>query len=208
MGKTFDDLLMGYASFRERYVDTHPNKMEQLSRDGQSPQVMVIACSDSRVDPALLLQCDPGDLFVVRSVASIVPPHEDRADYPGTSAALEFAVRFLKVKHIVLLGHSQCGGMQALADESLAAQTHFIAKWVSTVSKDAVREPSVDNYAKEALRQSELNCMRYPWLKERVDSGRLQLHRWFFEIKTGKILAYTESQKAYMELEAQLAVTV
>src|ERR1700738_5159286 len=114
MEKSFIQMLQGYQKFRKKYALGDKSIMEYLSHYGQQPGVMVVACCDSRVDPALILQCDPGDLFVVRNVANIVPPYEIDEAHHGTSAALEFGVRFLGVKHLILLGHSQCGGIHAL----------------------------------------------------------------------------------------------
>src|SRR5579863_4140913 len=114
MKDSFNKMLQGYHEFRKKYALGDQSIMHYLSHHGQQPNIMVVACCDSRVDPALILQCDPGDLFVVRNVANIVPPYEKDEAHHGTSAALEFGVCFLKVKHLILLGHSKCGGIQAL----------------------------------------------------------------------------------------------
>lgn len=110
MPKSLKELVKGYQSFREKYAEGDNDFMKNLSEKGQSPETIVVACCDSRVDPALLLQCDPGDLFIVRNVANIVPPYEQDALHHGTSAALEFGICYLKAKNLVILGHSQCGG--------------------------------------------------------------------------------------------------
>src|SRR5271168_1065373 len=107
--------------------------MQYLSHHGQQPQVMMVACCDSRVDPALILQCDPGDLFVVRNVANIVPPYEKDTVHHGTSAALEFGVCFLDVKHLILFGHSQCGGIDALINSDNVGKNDFITDWVNII---------------------------------------------------------------------------
>src|SRR5579872_4956068 len=136
MEKSFTKMLQGYQAFRKKYAQGDTSIMSNLSDHGQQPQVMVIACCDSRVDPAVILQCDPGDLFVVRNVANIVPPYEKDEAHHGTSAALEFGVRFLKVKHLILLGHSQCGGIQTLLDSHHnhdVSKDDFITNWVSLV---------------------------------------------------------------------------
>src|SRR4029078_63814 len=114
MEQSLKKMLLGYQEFRKKYALGDQSIMNYLSSHGQNPQVMVVACCDSRVDPALILQCDPGDLFVVRNVANIVPPYVTDEYHHGTSAALEFGIRFLEVKHLILLGHSQCGGIQSL----------------------------------------------------------------------------------------------
>jgi len=109
MDKTFNKLVSGYHAFRKKYVSEDNNTMERLAHHGQRPAIMVIACSDSRVDPAMILQCEPGDLFVVRNVANIVPPYENDGGSHGTSSALEYGVCYLNVKHLIIMGHSQCG---------------------------------------------------------------------------------------------------
>src|SRR5579883_1928432 len=133
MKKRFKKMLQGYQAFREKYAQGDQSVMQYLSNYGQKPEVMVVACCDSRVDPALILQCDPGDLFVVRNVANIVPPYEKDEAHHGTSAALEFGVRFLKIQELILLGHSQCGGIQALINSENANHDDFITNWVSVI---------------------------------------------------------------------------
>src|SRR5579872_861659 len=126
-------ILNGYRAFREKYALGDQSIMQYLSNYGQQPQIMVVACCDSRVDPALILQCDPGDLFVVRNVANIIPPYEMDIAHHGTSAALEFGVRVLNVNHLILLGHSQCGGIQALLNSHESNKNDFITNWVSLI---------------------------------------------------------------------------
>jgi carbonic anhydrase len=127
-----DKLIAGFRAFRVKYFEQRPALFEGLA-GGQRPEVLVIACSDSRVDPAILLNAEPGELFVVRNVAALVPPYQPDEHYHGTSAALEFAVRDLEVGHVVVLGHSSCGGMTALR-RSLSGDPpprEFIGPWVS-----------------------------------------------------------------------------
>lgn len=201
MEQSFKKLLEGYQDFRDKYAHGDSSIMHQLSQQGQQPQVMVVACCDSRVDPALVLQCNPGDLFVVRNVANIVPPYEKDDTHHGTSAALEFGVCYLKVKHLILLGHSQCGGIKALLDATQLQQNDFITNWVSLINTSDYDEPHIDNCAKAGLHQSQQNCLAFPWIKERVANKTLQIHLWFLDIKTGQIFTYVESQKSYVPLE-------
>jgi carbonic anhydrase len=202
MGKNFQNMLAGYQLFRKKYAMGDASIMNSLSLKGQEPQTMVVACCDSRVDPALILQCNPGDLFVVRNVANIIPPYEKDEAHHGTSAALEFGIRYLKVKHLILLGHSQCGGMQALLDShSSASEDDFIHDWVCLVKKDNVTLKSADDYAKLALQQSYQNALSFPWIKEKVLEKKLIIHLWFFDIKTGQIFSYSETEKAYELLD-------
>ncbi len=201
MGDSFLKILQGYQSFREKYVHGDQSIMQYLSHYGQQPQIMVVACCDSRVDPALILQCDPGDLFVVRNVANIIPPFEKDEAHHGTSAALEFGICFLKVKHLILLGHSQCGGIQALL-QSDANQDDFITNWVSLIKKHDLKDADMDDYAKSALNQSQQNCLTFPWIKNRVNEQTLIIHLWFFDIQKGQIFTYSQSKKAYQPLDA------
>ena len=193
--------LDGYIAFRDKYVHGDQSVMKMLSQEGQNPDVMVISCCDSRVDPALILQCDPGDLFVVRNVANIVPRYTKSSTYQGTSAALEFGVCYLNVKAIVLLGHSQCGGIDALLCKDDARQTDFIKNWVSLVKNEAKTQLSADEYAKYALKESYKNCLTFPWIKDRVESGNLDIYLWFFDIKTGQLFTSCNEQKQYEPLD-------
>lgn len=192
-------MLAGYKVFRKKYVNGDVSVMHYLSTHGQQPQVMVIACCDSRVDPALILQCDPGDLFVLRNVANIVPPFEEDDSRHGTSAALEFGVRVLRVQHLIILGHSQCGGIQALLNHDPSLQFDFVDNWVSIIK---VPQKPVDNddFAKEALKQSKDNCLTFPWLKQRIDEQTLEIHLWFFDVRSGRILSYNKQHDKYEAL--------
>ncbi len=197
----FIKILEGYKSFRDKYVHGDTSVMQQLSHDGQRPEAMVVACCDSRVDPAVILQCDPGDLFVVRNVANIVPPFEKDEMHHGTSAALEFGVCYLDVKHLILLGHSQCGGIQALLDESKVGINDFISNWVSLIKTPQCDNIDADNYAQLALHESHKNCLTFPWLQEKVNRNQLQIHLWFFDIKSGQIFTYSAEQQSYIPLK-------
>ena len=200
MNISFNKLLQGYEVFRDKYVHADVSVMPYLSYYGQQPHVMVVACCDSRVDPALILQCDPGDLFVVRNVANIVPPYEIDDAHHGTSAALEFGIGSLKVQHLILLGHSQCGGIKALLEKSTAEKNDFINNWVSIIdpSKNDVHDE--DSCAKSALKQSYQNCLTFPWVKDKVEQKSLLIHLWFFDIESGQIFAYSEKDDVYNPL--------
>lgn len=200
--RTLQKIIKGYQTFREKYVHGENSVMQQLAVNGQQPQIMVIACSDSRVDPALILQCAPGDLFVVRNVANIVPPYEKDSGYHGVSAALEFGVCFLKIKHLILLGHSSCGGVHALLNADTMHENDFISKWVSVIEHDAHNHPnlSTDELAKMALNHSYDNCLTFPWIKDKVLNHEISVHRWFFDIEKGEIFAFDENKKIYNSL--------
>lgn len=207
MEKSLKKILKGYHEFRKKYALGDESIMHSLSRHGQKPKIMVVACCDSRVDPALILQCDPGDLFVVRNVANIVPPYEKDEAHHGTSAALEFAVNFLNVKHLILLGHSQCGGIQTLINNNMVEQNDFITNWVSLIKTKNCKPKNVDEYAKQALHNSHANCLTFPWIKEKVESKELSIHMWFFNIKTGQIFNYSNDEKIYKPLDSLMSIS-
>jgi len=198
--ENFAKIIQGYHAFRKKYALGDQSIMQSLSYYGQKPKVMVVACCDARVDPALILQCDPGDLFVVRNVANIIPPYEKDEAHHGTSAALEFGICFLNIKHLILLGHSQCGGIQALLNND-AHNNDFITNWVSLIKTKNVDRQNVDECAKQALNQSYQNCLTFPWIKERVNQNQLTISLWYFDIKLGQIFTYAETDKNYQPLD-------
>jgi carbonic anhydrase len=204
MDKNFKKIIQGYKNFKKKYAHGNKSIMKYLSLNGQKPETMVIACCDSRADPALILQCDPGDLFVVRNVANIVPPYEKDTMHHGTSAALEFGICYLNVKHLILLGHSQCGGIQALLSNDNLPQNDFITNWVSLIKIPTCigeKEINFDNYAKLVLQKSYNNCMTFPWINDKVINSNLTIHLWFFDIKTGQIFTYSPAHNQYQPLD-------
>src|SRR3990167_6188557 len=144
MEKSFKKIIQGYLSFRKKYATGDQSVMQQLAYHGQRPEIMVVACCDSRVDPSLILQCEPGDLFVVRNVANIVPPYECDEGHHGVSAALEFGVCYLHVKHLIILGHSQCGGVRAKLNHIELHQDDFISRWMDLIKINAEDSNDVD----------------------------------------------------------------
>lgn len=200
MEKSFKKLIQGYCSFREKYASVDNSIMQQLADNGQNPQAMVVACCDSRVDPALILQCDPGDLFTVRNVANIIPPYEADEGHHGTSAALEFGICYLNVKHLIILGHSQCGGINALLNSESLQQNDFIQRWVSLIKTDNSSFQDVNDFAKQALIYSYQNCLTFPWIKQRLTEKNLAIHLWFFDIKEAEIFSYSFKEQRYQKL--------
>ena len=186
-----EPLLKGFAGFREDYFEKDTALFKKLATQGQKPSTLLISCSDSRVDPAILFGVAPGELFVVRNVANLVPPYEPDNRLHGTSSAIEFAVRDLKVSQIIILGHSNCGGIHALCNHirGEVSEREFIARWVS-IAADAV-EPYVDqssHYAEQAaIRASVQNLKTFPWIEERVLSGDLTIHGWWFDLGAGEL---------------------
>lgn len=190
-------LVAGFRAFRATHFEQRPDLYEALA-GGQSPEVLMIACSDSRVDPAILLNAQPGELFVVRNVANLVPPYQPDARYHGTSAAVEFAVRDLGVRHVVVLGHSRCGGMGALRHyaQGGSLDREFIGPWVTLASEacsclhgrpELAEAEAAVLVEQAAVRLSLRNLGTFPWLRERVADGRLRLHGWWFDLEAGAL---------------------
>lgn len=196
--------MAGYKAFRQKYATGAFSTMQQLHHEGQKPPVMVVSCCDSRVDPAILLQCDPGDLFVLRNIANIIPPCETDALHHGTSAALEFGVNVLQVKHLIILGHSQCGGIKSWMDRKKCKCVHeesFVDTWVSGINVPGYEHFSADECSKFALYGSYKNALTFPWISEKVHRKELMIHLWFFDIKTGEIEYYDHETARYKPLQ-------
>lgn len=201
MEKSFSKLVQGYSLFRNKYARNESNVMANLYNQGQHPETMIVACCDSRVDPALILQCDPGDLFVMRNVANIIPPYiKGEGRFSNSGAALEFGIAHLQVKHLIIFGHSQCGGIHALVDTKGLIQNEFITPWVSIVKNNDAHFKDTDYYAKLGLMHSYRNCLTYPFIKQRVENNLLVIHQWFFNIKEGEILAYSHGESRFHPL--------
>ncbi len=202
-------LLDGFAGFREDFWPDNQPLFDRLVNQGQQPKVLLVACSDSRVDPGILTRTTPGDLFIVRNVAAIVPPYSPDRNYHGTSAALEFGVRGLKVEHIVVLGHALCGGIRALLNEGDAeiAAYEFLGPWTDIVRRaaDAVRlgvPPNASFDEQRAVEQAAVivslgNVMSFPWVREGVAAGTLSVHGWYFDLRTGELYAFDPEQARF-----------
>ena len=189
-----DPLIEGYRKFRSEIWPAERTRYEALAHWGQSPEAMVIACSDSRVDPQTVFGAVPGELFVVRNVAALVPPYGPDPGLHGTSAALEFGVKVLKVGRLVVLGHGQCGGVRAMAYGPPPQARDFIASWVEIgrpALQAAGREPEskLDRIEAEVVRLSLANLMTFPWIAEAAAAGKLELQGFLFDIHTGLLLS-------------------
>ena len=195
--KSFEEMIAGYGRFREGPWQSQHERWDQL-KDGQSPQVMVIACSDSRVDPAQIFDVDPGEIFVVRNVAALVPPFETTPGRHGVSAALEFAVQFLKVREVVVMGHGMCGGCKAALTQDLhgnrLGEGGFVAHWIDML--DDAREPIADQLgtqgrpAERAMEQAAVkvslaNLRTFPCVQEKEADGTLLLRGAYFAMSDG-----------------------
>ena len=191
-----DRLLDGYRAFRAGRLHTEQNRYRELAETGQSPQVMVIGCCDSRVSPEVIFDARPGELFVVRNVANLVPPYAPDGAYHGVSAALEFAVAALKVKHIVVLGHAHCGGVKAFAtDAEPLSPGDFIGRWMSLMAPAAEkvsREGLTGAEYLERLEQASVvnslgNLMTFPRLRKVIERGDVTLHGAYFGVAAGAL---------------------
>jgi carbonic anhydrase len=192
-----DSLIEGYRRFRATGWPEHRRLFKELASYGQSPRAMVITCSDSRLDPQLIFGTAPGEIFVVRNVAALVPPYEKDSAYHGTSAALEFAVRVLQVEHIIVMGHAQCGGIGALLRGAGDRGADFVKHWMDIAAPARERallmtegdpERAQTLCEHEAVKVSLEHLMTFPWVRERVESGATRLHGWYFGIETGELL--------------------
>lgn len=197
MEKSFQKMLNGYQQFRKKYAVGDTSAMHQLSTLGQHPEFMVLACCDSRVDPAVLLQCDPGEIFTMRNIANIIPPYQKDNTQHDTCAALEYAIRVLKVKHLIILGHSQCGGIQAALSVQSSHPNDFIANWIALIKPNASDPQQPDTYAKVALLKSLERCASFEWMRKAVENRELTIHAWFFEIESGQIFTYKEDKRQF-----------
>ena len=199
----FHKLVHGFRRFHSRYFQERTTLYKTLAKKGQSPEVLMIACSDSRNDPALITACEPGDIFVVRNVAAIVPPYHPDDTYHGTSAAIEFAVKGLHVKDILVMGHAQCGGVSALLSDSGEASNtpsfEFLKQWINiglpaknavhAILGDAPRPVKQRALEQAVILTSLTNLMTFPWIRDGVNAGRITLHGWYFDLESGKMLA-------------------
>ena len=209
----FSKLVQGFKGFHEKYFIGKNKLYHTLIKKGQSPDVLMIACSDSRNDPALITSCEPGDMFVIRNVAAIVPPYAPDDRYHGTSAAIEFAVKGLKVKDIVVMGHALCGGVSALLHQSESNQNfEFLSHWIkigndarNTVMKN-MAEKSIEDQQR-ALEQSLIltslnNLMTFPWISEAVNAGKITLHGWYFDMTHGQMLSLDFSNGEFKDISS------
>ena len=190
-------LIDGYNAFANGRLRTEQDRYRELAQSGQSPEVMVIGCCDSRCAPEVIFNARPGELFVVRNIANLVPPYAPDAQAHGVSAALEFGVVALKVKHIVVLGHAQCGGVKAFAEDTAPlTPSDFIGKWMSLMAPAAEKVGPrggrpVDEYL-TLLEQANValsldNLMTFPRLRTLVERGDIMLHGAYFGVAVGDL---------------------
>jgi carbonic anhydrase len=188
------NLVEGYWRFRRDRHAPDRGRYEQLAALGQAPTAMVIACCDARVDVSAIFDAAAGELFIVRNVANLVPPYEPEGRYHGTSAAVEYALSVLKIPHIIVLGHSHCGGIAAYREKRAAAGS-FIGRWLALLDGVSETDQDVATIGSEtalelaSVRKSLANLRSFPALKEREGDGLLALHGLHFDIGSGRLLA-------------------
>lgn len=201
-------LIEGYKKFKVKHFEK-TKAFDLLVQQGQKPKVLVIACCDSRVDPAILTNCNPGELFVVRNVANLVPPFDGNPRHHGTSAALEFGVMELGISDIIVLGHSHCGGINSLMkDQKNEDSSDFIAKWmdIAKLAKQKVLtqhpncslDQQIHYCEKESLLISLANLKTFPWINSRIAEKKLFLHAWYFNLNTGIIEIYDSVNNSFV----------
>jgi carbonic anhydrase len=207
-------LVEGYQTFLGSHLPVEQKRYHELSVEGQKPQILIIGCCDSRVSPEVIFDAGPGELFVLRNVANLVPPYRPNDDYHGTSSALEFAVMGLRVVHVVVLGHAQCGGVKAYAESQAdpykrpLSAGDFIGSWIRLIAPAAERigaptEPLgeyTELLAFESIKQSLINLRTFPWIKNLEQRGMLQLHGAYFGVATGKLLALDEARGKFVPI--------
>ncbi|MBI3902157.1 MAG: carbonic anhydrase [Nitrosomonadales bacterium] len=206
---TPNQLIQGFLRFREQHFTDALYR--QLVSQGQTPRILVVACCDARVDPAIILDCAPGDLFVIRNVANLVPPSENLIGHHGTSAALEYGVRNLDVQHIIVLGHAHCGGIRTLVETGGASNPDsFIDDWMHLVEDaragveqdmpGAPLDEKLQACEQRAILISLHNLKTFPWVRERIENGTLSLHGWYFDIERGQLLSHDTATNEFRPL--------
>jgi carbonic anhydrase len=201
-------LIDGYWRFRRERHATDKGRYWQLAELGQTPTAMMIACCDARVDVSAIFDAEPGALFIVRNVANLVPPYEPEGKYHGTSAAIEYAALALKVPHIIVLGHSHCGGVAAYRErlKGNADAMSFIGRWLTLLDGLEVREADITAFDRETafelagIRQSLDNLRTFPFVRDREQSDLLSLHGLHFDIGSGTLIALDQSAESFAAL--------
>jgi carbonic anhydrase len=210
-------LTEGYESFLGGRFGGERQRFEELADRGQNPEILLIGCCDSRVSPELIFDARPGEMFVLRNVANLVPPYKPNDDYHGTSAAIEFAVMGLKVKHIVVMGHAQCGGVKAYTELQHdpymrpLAPGDFIGGWIKLLAPAAEKlgspsEPRAnwsERLALQSIKESLKNLRSFPYIKTLEDRGWLTLHGAYFGVASGELLALEDPEGEFLQISKQ-----
>jgi carbonic anhydrase len=202
---SIQNLIEGHKKFRSELFKKE-QRFKELAEKGQKPEVLWIGCSDSRVTAEFILGAKPGDLFVIRNIANIIPPQD--SGEPCTGSVLEYAVDALKVKHIVICGHTECGGMKALLEGAESTGNSSISQWLNyaLIAKEKVFSGKVDNdqkymeLIKENIHLQQEHLLTFNFIKEKYKQGKLAIHRWLYDIHTGKIYSYNHKDESWNEL--------
>jgi carbonic anhydrase len=201
-----------FHRFKFRHFDLHRETYEDLATYGQNPDVMIVSCCDSRCDPETIFSAKPGELFVVRNVANLIPPFETIGKFHGVSAALEFAALNLRVRHIVIMGHTGCGGIKVALEQNAARQTEamFISRWMSMLDdcrmkvlashQGTDRAAAVAALEREAIKVSIANLRSFPFILELENRGKVALHGALFDIATGSLMVLNQSNGEFHNL--------
>ncbi len=197
--KNFHSLVEGFRDFKKECYDEDRNFYEDL-KHGQKPHCLVISCCDSRVDPAILLKCNPGELFVVRNVAALIPAYGHVQGPNSVLAAVQYGLNHLDIKHIVVMGHSNCGGIAGLMNPYAVLNETYITKWliIANPALERLSELTEDEEARIRSRHIEEgavllsinNLLSYDWIRKKVDDKELELHALYFDIGEGNLYSY------------------
>ncbi|WMD22442.1 carbonic anhydrase [Achromobacter seleniivolatilans] len=213
--RDIERLIDGFQRFQQQYYEDAPALYRNL-RDGQHPSTMLVGCCDSRVDPAMLLGCDPGDIFTVRNVANLVPPTSADRGLQGVLAAIQFAVEQLQVSRIIVLGHAQCGGIRTLMEGRIRSdgETDYLERWMDIAEparERVLRQMPLASDAdrRRACEQASIlislrNLEELPFVRRGVQAGSLTLHGWYFDLVAGALLAYSPRADSFLPIVCPL----
>jgi carbonic anhydrase len=209
-------LIAGYRDFAAHRLPAEQTRYRELSEHGQSPEIMMIGCCDSRVSPEVIFDAHPGEIFVVRNIANLVPPYAPDGEAHGVSAALEFGVQVLQVKHIVVMGHAQCGGVKALTEENAPLSPgDFIGRWMSLIEPDPnnlkmrsgeTHEVFITRLERAVVKRSLQNLMTFPFIRARVENGSLLLHGAHFGVAKGDLHILDKASGEFRSTREAVAV--
>jgi len=205
------DLIDGHENFRGRKFKKYENKFLDLVKNGQKAKVLFIACSDSRVDPVLITNSDPGDLFVLRNIGNFVPPFSPDNDYHATAAGIEYATHVLKVTDIIICGHSHCGAINSLYQDIDSINLLHVKRWLdlgveakkhveNSIRSEASQEEKLELTEKVSVVFQMKNILSYPQVKQRVDSGKLSIRGWYYKIETGELEYFCDNEREFLPM--------
>ena len=207
-----DALIDGFRAFHEDYIQDRQGTYKGLAEYGPHAKILMIACCDSRVDPAIITNSKAGDLMVIRNMANLVPPYDSQASFQETQAAIEFAVCYLHVEHIIVMGHSRCAGIRSLLTRLVDDEDPKLPldKWTAVaepVARSVLAEmPAADMddqscaCSRRALALSLDNLQTYPWISDRMQRDQLQVHGWYFNLLTGELQKYNKATDSFERL--------